>query len=237
MLAMKTDGVSNEIKAEILDAFLDKYRKPAFGSLSKAEIDMLVLELLEQTGIIRENTSQYVLSKELKISQAKAKNLLYNRTLRKCSEEKLDDMAKELLQRPVSQKDDGEWFLFHVGNPLLIEHIKNKIHSLGYISDGSFSPTIIKLSVGAFAALIESYIPNKDEVLKDLNIPDGSLKGFLIDILKSSAKTLANQFVGETGNLLADKFFNYLPKLWQKWDKKLFKQFRLEKTTNNGGSL
>jgi hypothetical protein len=210
-------NVSNETKANILDDFLDKYLEPAFGSLSKTEIDMLVLELLEQTGIIKEKDSQYSLSKKLKVSQAKAKNLLYNRTLRKCKEEDLDNMTKELLQKPAFQKDDCKWFLFHVEHPLLIEHIRDKIQRLGHISDGSFSPHIIRLSAEAFAALIEDYIPNKDEALKVLeNLGmNVSLKSFLANVLKSSAKTLAEQFAGETGALIANKTFDYLPKLWQ----------------------
>jgi hypothetical protein len=224
------NSISNETKAKLLDDFLEKYLEPAFGSLSKAEIDMSILELLEQTKKIEENINPYVLSKKLKISQAKAKNLLYNRALRKYEEKELDDMAKELLQKPISQKtsskDDCDWFLFSVEDPLLIEHIRNKINCLGYISDGSFSPHIIKLSIGAFAALIEFYIPNKDEfvkILRKLNIPDGSVRDFFVNVLKSSAKTLATQIAGESGTLLANKTFDFLPKLWQN-DSKIFSE-------------
>jgi len=204
-------------KDKALDYFLKRYLEPAFGSLSKTEIDMLVLELLEQIGEIDENINQYSLSKKLKISQAKAKNLLYNRTMRKCKEEDLDNMTKELLQKPTLQKDDSKQFSFYVENPLLIEHIRDKIHRLGHISDGSFSPHIIKLSIEAFAALVESYILNKNELSKDLKriLPDKSLSGLIVDILKGTAKTLSKQVAGEAGASIANKAFDYLPDLWQ----------------------
>jgi len=226
-------NVSYEVKASILDDFLKAYLKPAFGSLSKTEIDMLVLELLEQTKMIKENDSQYTISKKLKISQAKAKNLLYNRTLRKCKEQDLDNMTKELLQKPTFQKDEGKQFSFYVENPLLIEHIRDKIHHLGHISDGSFSPHIIKLSTEAFAALIEHYIPNKDELLKNLGM-NINLKSFLADVLKSSAKTLAEQLAGETGTLIANKTFDYLPKLWQNSIKTVAEQIKKLNTSTIG---
>jgi len=219
-----SNSVPEKTKANILDAFLDKYLEPAFGSLPKTEIDMLVLELLEQTGRIKKDINQYDLSQKLRISQTKARNLLYNRTMRKCNEEELNNMVKKLLRKPVTlsltvskDKCECEWILLHVENPLLIEHIRNKIYALEHIYDGSFSQKIIKLKVEAFAALIESYIQNQDEIseiLKGLGIPDGSLKNFLVDILKSSTKTLANQVAGEIGTKLVNGTLDYLPNLW-----------------------
>jgi len=229
-------NVSNEVKAKILDDFLDKYLEPAFGSLSKTEIDMLVLELLEQTGRIKENDNQYTLSKKLKISQARAKNLLYNRTLRKNKKEDLDiildNMTKELLQKPTLQKaspqDDCKWLLFYIENPLLIEHIRDKICSLKHIHDGSFSPHIIKLSIEAFAALVEHYIPNKNEISKDLKkiLPDKSLSGLLVEILRSTANALSGQVAGKAGTLITDKTFDYLQKLWQNNHKTVSEQIK-----------
>jgi CRISPR/Cas system CSM-associated protein Csm2 small subunit len=236
-------NVSNEVKARILDDFLDTYLEPAFGSLSKTEIDMLVLGLLEQTKRIKEEDNQYTLSKKLKISQAKAKNLLYNRTLRKGKEEDLDRIldkkTKELLLNPTLQKDDNKQIYFYVENPLLIEHIRDKIHRLKHISDGSFSPHIIKLSIEAFAALVEDYIPNKNEVLKVLknsgiDIPDGSLKSLLASIFRNSVTILVKEVTGEIGSSAVKEAFNYLPKLWQNGFKIIPEQIKKFNTSNIG---
>jgi len=212
--------------AEILNDFLNKYREPAFGCLPKTEIDILVLEILEKIGEIQKDISQYELSRKLKISQAKARNLLYNKSIRE-KDLDLDDMTKELLQKPIIQKDDCGLFSFEVKHPLLIEHIKDKISQLGCISDGSFSRYIIRLSQETFVTLIASYITDKDKfakVLKNSGISDGSLKGFLTDIVKAGV----NEYAGEFGPVLIE----YLPKFWQNNIKivpELIKKFNLAK--------
>jgi hypothetical protein len=203
------EKVSNDTKAIILDNFLDRYLEPAFGSLSKTEIDMLVLELLEQIGEIDENINPYTLSKKLKISLAKASNLLYNRSLRKKYKDKdFNEMIEHILLNRKYKVHKGEngWLLLQIENPLLLEYIKNKIQELGYIQDDSFSKKIIKLTEETFIALIENCISKerKSEILKKLNEPNTTFKELIIGVIKETAE----QRIGKYGVALAEKVFN-----------------------------
>jgi len=206
-------------KEEALNYFLKRYLEPAFGSLSKTEIDILVLELLEQIGEIAENINQYSLSKKLKISQAKAKNLLYNRSLRKYEEEQLKKMFEEILLSPKYKIHKGEdgWFWFQIENPLLLEYVKNRIQQLEHIPDGSFSSKIIKLQADAFADLIEDCIgKEKNELLKRLGIPENNFK----ELLVGTVKEIAEQHITKSGVAFVETIFILLKSKIQAKDKK-----------------
>lgn len=201
---------------EILNNFLDSYLTPAFGSLSKTEIDVLALYLLEKTGRITKDDDQYTLSTKLKISQAKVKNLLYNRDLRRYKDKETEmEMEKKtidlLLNARYDKRNDG-YFLIEIEDKLLLEYIKNKIRKLGYISDGSFSPSLIKLKAEAFAAIIESCIKDegKDEILKELKEIDPSNEDSFKNILIDSLKMFAKKYVGDESVDLTVRVFNIM---------------------------
>jgi len=210
----KDNAVSkNEEILKALDRFLDNFLNPAFNNLSKTEIEMHVLDLLEQTGKITEieKSTQYLLAMELKISPTKAKNLWYNWSLRKKYEEKqFKEMLEKILLNPKykTHKDNDGWFFLQIENPLLLEYVKNRIQQLEHIPDGSFSSKIIKLQAEAFADLIEDCIgkEKKSEILKKLGIPDNSFKELLVETLKESAE----QYIGKSGVVLAEKVLNLL---------------------------
>jgi len=208
---MSKDNSIPTLKA--LDRFLESFLNPAFGSLPKAEIEILVLDLLEQTGRITEieKSTQYLLATKLRISPTKAKNLLYNWSLRKKYEEKqFKEMLEKILLNPKykTHRDNDGWFFLQIENPLLLEYVKNRIQQLEHIPDGSFSSKIIKLQAEAFADLIEDCIgkENKNEILKKLGIPDNSFKELLVETLKESAE----QYIGKSGVALTAKVLNLL---------------------------
>ena len=145
---MIKDNLIKINKNELVDIFsslLSSYCQPSFGTLPKSEIDLLMLESLIGIKYISKEPQVYELVSKLKITSTKARKLIYERELRKYNENELDDKVKQILINPIIQKN-GDLFLFEVENPLLIDHIKNRLKSLDYLSDGSFSPSIIKLS-------------------------------------------------------------------------------------------
>lgn len=60
--------------------------------------------------------------------------------------------------------------MFEIDNSLLIDHIKNELKELGYLSDSSFSPSIIRLSREAFISLLEKNLDNKDLIKQKLSM-------------------------------------------------------------------
>lgn len=90
--------------AAALGTFLTRYLTPAFGALPKAEIDLLVLNLLEDIGAINNDSGVYELVSKLKITRSKARNLIYQRELRATTSDQLDLRVRAILQRPIIQK-------------------------------------------------------------------------------------------------------------------------------------
>lgn len=69
--------------------------------------------------------------------------------IRRLAESNLESNLKELLKSPILGKN-GDYFIFEVESPYLLDYLQAKIKSLGYPTDGSFVPSIIKLSSDSF---------------------------------------------------------------------------------------
>jgi hypothetical protein len=211
--------VNNLSEAEskaTLKYFLESYTSPAFGALPKNEIELIVLNVLEQVKAIDESPEVYELVSKLRVTRSKARGLIYDRELRKSSTEDLDEKVKELLKRPLIQKD-GELFILEVENPVVSDHLRNKVLKLGYVSDGSFSPNIIKLGLEAISALTESVVSdaNKEELKRVMTAagavpPDTSLRG----VLKGMLKKVGNKVASDSGDALAEKASEYIGPLF-----------------------
>lgn len=197
---------SNDQKAKkALADFLEAYTTPAFGALPKNEVELLVLNALDQLQAINSEPEVYELVSKLRVTRSKARSLIYDRELRRSSEKDLDNKVKYLLKKPIIQKS-GELFILEVENPLVSDHLRSRVQKLGYISDGSFSPSIVKLGIDAISALIESYLTEQErlqvrDALIHAGAPDTSLQG----ILKATLKKLATKIASETGDALVEK--------------------------------
>lgn len=200
-----------EAKAKaVLAQLLERYLTPAFAALPKNEVELLVLDALEQVGAISADPQLYELVSKLKVTRPKARRLIYDRELRHSSSADLDAKVKALLKRPLLQKQ-GELFVLEVENPLVSDHLRDKVQQLGYVSDGSFSPSLIKLGLEAITALIASLLSTAEQeqvrlALVAAGAPDGSLKG----VLKATLKKVASKVAADSGEALMDKAAGYL---------------------------
>lgn len=198
---------------EVLSSFLEKYLHPAFGALPKREIDVLVLELLQKLGFIENDPSIYEFITQLRVTRSKARNLFYDLELRQLDKEKLDDKVREALKRPLIQKQ-GDLFVLEIENPLVSDHLRALVQSVGYATDGSFSPSLIKLTGDSFAALITHFVDTaSQETLKQALIgagaPDTSFQG----VVKSVLKKLGAKIADDAGAALAEHVSDYLSPL------------------------
>ena len=192
------------------EEFLTGFCTPAFGALPKSEIELLVLRYLEKVGAIGSEPEVYELVSNLKVTRTKARNLIYERELRRLTPSQLDNRVKALLKRPLIQKS-GEQFVLEVENPLVSDHLRSRVQKLGYVSDGSFSPSIVKLPLDAVVALMNYYIEddqqeNVRQALIAAGAPDSSFKG----VLKSVLKKIATRVASESGEALLDKASEYI---------------------------
>lgn len=200
-----------EAKAKaVLAQLLERYLTPAFAALPKNEVELLVLDALEQVGAISADPQLYELVSKLKVTRPKARRLIYDRELRHSSSADLDAKVKALLKRPLLQKQ-GELFVLEVENPLVSDHLRDKVQQLGYVSDGSFSPSLIKLGLEAITALIASLLSTAEQeqvrlALVAAGAPDGSFRG----VLKATLKKVASKVAADSGEALMDKAAGYL---------------------------
>lgn len=203
------DSTEEETKAA-LSYFLQSYMNPAFGALPKNEVELIVLNVLEKLKAINEEPELYEFVSKLKVTRSKARGLMYDRELRRSSEEELNQKVKALLRRPLIQKD-GALYVLEVENPLVSDHLRSKVQKLGYVSDGSFSPSIIKLGLDAITALIESFLSAQEKVdIKAALIAAGAPDTSFTGILKATFKKIASKVASDSGEALMDKASEFM---------------------------
>lgn len=196
--------------ASALKTLLERFLDPAFGALPKSEIELLLLGALEEVGAVPAEPGVYELVSKLRINRTKARNLIYERELRRLTPTELDSRVRNLLKRPIIQKS-GDQFVLEVENPLVSDHLRSKVQALGHVSDGSFSPSIVKLPLDAVVALIELYIPEDQRApvkaaLVAAGAPDASFKG----VLKAVLKKVAGKVASDTGEALLENASEYI---------------------------
>ena len=196
-LKQQIQATSEADVREALELILTNYLTPAFGVLTKREIDILIFAALERIGYLNAHASNYTLMQKLRITKTKARQLVYERELRRMDKSDLDERVKEILKRPIIQKQ-GELFALAIDNPLISDHLESLVESLGYAQDGSFSPKLVRLSDAAIVALINSLLDEdqKKEVIRafdKLGLPDKTFKGVLKGVLKVLAKKVADE--------------------------------------------
>jgi len=211
-------SVSERINAlnakEVKNAFAElmiEYMQPAFGSIAKRDFDILLFMKLQKLGVIDRNPNIYDLVAELRVTRAKARNLLYEAKLRTASKEDLEKELRKLLQKPIFLKD-GDKIAIEIDNPFLTDHLRHELKTLNHITDGSFSPELVKLTHKAYLDLFEKHLPRGakgriKKALKDAGaIGDGSFQG----VMKALLVKLGAKVADEAGSEAAKTLIGYL---------------------------
>jgi len=210
-LVSKLRNIESEKVKQVFAELLEAYLSPAFGSMSKRDFEILLFTKLQDLDLFEQNPDLYILVSELKVTRVKARNLLYESGLRQTSVAALDEELKNLIVSPIFLQDNDKIGL-EIQNPFLIDHLKAKLRKLKHITDGSFSPELVKLTPDAFIALFDSYIPEKSkkDILKtfiEMGLKkDTSFTGLLKGVLKSLGKKIAD----EAGCKLAETAADFL---------------------------
>jgi len=232
------DLAERKRKAELKDilcALLRSYLSPAFGALPKREIDLMFLDSLEALGAINENPSLYEFVSKLKVTRSKARTLYYDRELRRIDDDDLNIKAIEALKRPVLQKQ-GDLFVLEIENPLVSDHLRHMFQEIGYATDGSFSPSLVKVSSDAFVKLLESRLSNESqknikEALVRAGAPDKSFKG----VVKVALGTLGKKVASDAGEAVAEHISEFVGPLWDAASQKVYDSFVKLFTENQKG--
>lgn len=190
-------------------AFVQQYLAPAYGSISKRDIDIELFIKLQELEAIADNPDLYDLVTQLRVTRSKARNLLYESMLRRTTREMMDEELRRILLNPILMKD-GQKIMIEIGNPYLIDHMKARLKEVGHIADGSFSPEIVRLPLDAFAALFDTILPGESktalvQAFVDIGAkPDTSFKGIITGALGALGKQIASEAGSEAGKALGD---------------------------------
>lgn len=151
-----------DVQQNLLIEFLNAYCKPSFGSMSKRDVDISVFMLMQDLGIIKKNPQIYDVVSLLHITSSKARNLIYESSLRRNSHGTLDMALFEILKNPIFLATLDNMIAIEIDDPLLIDHLKQKLRELKFVTDGSFNKGIIKMSINAYATLFDVFLSEAD---------------------------------------------------------------------------
>jgi hypothetical protein len=156
--------ISDKEKAEALENFLKRVCEPAFGSLSKKEIELAILEILFRLNWFQGGSGEFEISRKLGISLLKARNLIYERSLRKHRMLNDEDLRRELAKEIVTNLhcEEEDKVVIQIVNPYFHNCIREKLSSLRLVYDGSFSSHIIRVSRKSFLDLLDNVLTSSE---------------------------------------------------------------------------
>lgn len=203
-----TIKIISQIDDIFINKFLSEYLSRGFGSMSKRDIDVLLMHLLmEHTDLSNENN--FNLSIKLKLTESKVKNLKYEANL-KYTESLEKDIKEEflsLLSKAKLQVIGKEtWISIVVEDTFLRHAIKAKVKENGSFTDSSFNSEIVKISVDDFSYLMYVFSDDKEQkyIEKEITrlIPDIDaisfrklFKKFIEEAVESAGKEVGKQGV------------------------------------------
>jgi hypothetical protein len=187
----RTLALDADVARSALADLLQAMTAPAFGSLPKREIDLLVFTTMTDIGIVAPDASPYRLMTELRVGRAKAMSLVFDRDLRRRDGAEIERLAVEAVANARFAANGG-LFSIEVEDRLTREHLADRLRRLGHQSDASFNASLIRMGADAARDLVVDVIPaaRHAEVLKALQeagAPDETLKGAVGRALKAAS--------------------------------------------------
>ena len=181
-------------KEDLISEFLEFYTTPAFGARSKSEIDLKVFELLRERGDIDDD--YYNVSRKLKITPTRAKNLILNDKLRRESgnyDEQFIDLLKNLKFK--ISVNNNEIISLYVPDTLFREHIKAILKQRGIIWDSSFNSEIVKIRLDDFLDIVYEKLNFKDSLKINWKIEKPKIKEKIFSQLKDVCKGILSVII------------------------------------------
>ena len=184
--------------------FLESYLADGFTSLSKREIDLLVLRLLLcHVNGWTENQPAFALAQVLKAKRGRVRSMLDELSFRNADN---NDSTREriCLILDKSEKDfDKNKVKFQIEDGYLREYTKNIIQSDFGITDTSFDRSIISLSGDKFLTLVTKVMGQEarkvfeEELEKAIGTPgeEGLFKTFFRAAAKSSGEEFGKRAI------------------------------------------
>jgi len=188
---------------------LDEYLARGFGSLSKREIDVLMMNLLTKYTDVAD-MSNFDLSIKLKLTESKIKNLKYEANLkyREDTEEFIKNSFLTLLGKARLKKDKNKNITIAIAieDNFLRNAISAKVKGRGSYTDTSFNSEIVKIDIDDFVYLLDIFYDDKEKLkikksIENLLASNGDrefkklFKSFLEEGVKGAGSEIGKQGV------------------------------------------
>jgi len=207
------DGVEPDAAKRALKKLLKAFLDPAFGALPKRELDLTAFDVLRDLDLLGTNPSLYQLMADLKITKAKARNLLFDLDVRAMGNDAdaLDNAVRSHLEKAKFTKD-GAYFVIEIENPLTLAHLAEKVRRKGYVTDGSFNASIARVPLDALCEVMADLLsPEAQEsVRRALEAAGAPPAATLENVLKGAVKSLAKRAVGEAADVTVEMAGDFL---------------------------
>lgn len=197
---------------------LSPHFQPVFGSSKLIEHEVAAFRALQRAGLLGvDPVDEFALVKHLRVTRTKARNLLYAVGLREVEAEvNIQLRLQQLLLHPRIHVDPpGRWVSLEVVDPFLMDQVRDFLRHQGFLSDGSFSGAIARMSPQAFAKLLEEAIPPEQRKIVQRNLKDQGIQGkdwsaLVIGVIGRIGEQLAGAAGGELGQELAKEVVGWV---------------------------
>lgn len=170
MTPRSTEKISSSVTENLqtdrlLQNFLDACIERGFGMLSKREMERLLFALMVDADKISSLDDYFSISRQLKITPAKAANLVYEyRLTRSPRPEEFRNAFASLLRKTsvVTKSNSSSKLALEVRDRLLREDLEEQIHRLGLSApDYTFNRNLLILDFMTLASLVEKFADPK----------------------------------------------------------------------------
>jgi hypothetical protein len=138
---------------------ISEYVERGFGTLAKRDLEVFLFHLLHKHGYFGDKLDFFQMSKMLRISETKVRNLYQDVQLRynMYTEDQAKERFVQLLESGRFDVDPGRGYRLQIRDPLLRQFVEEWVDSVNGISDSSFSPTIIVIPREVFLDMKVQY--------------------------------------------------------------------------------
>ena len=138
------------------EAFEKEFLRHPFGSLPKAETELLIFSLLMRHGPLTASMSDFEVANRLLLTPGKARSLRYRYDLRRAAELTPLQLQSEVLQAivPVRFEADGETVHLRIERGYLRDTLVERLRAAGVGADGSFSTAVIRVQLYRLVAVL-----------------------------------------------------------------------------------
>ena len=167
---------------EFANAFLERFLERGFGTMSKKEIELLVLELLEKHEHFSE-LSNHAAALQLGFSEMRLRSLRYELAQQSYGHDR-DYFARKLLpclsklQFAAEKENGGATLTFAIEDKFVRLSLSAKLKEQGNFTDTSFNSELVRVDADKLCKALKSIYEQKDcaaildkieNLLKDLN--------------------------------------------------------------------